>query len=210
MKLAPPHRIKKWRAEWLALALALLFNGTILALGYRCGQSLFTSTTFTAEESQARFDFRMIQAKALLRDFGASEIEEEAPPEDMLYGRALRADFHQGRLEISLENAYGSETYYLKIETLSGATPPDCLPDTNTIELFARLFSILSGGEYTPEEVAMDLLEHNINVRNQWEAAVSSNSEYRYDHHGSQRFWVYQDKDGYGAFIRWSDRSGGR
>ncbi|MPN01839.1 hypothetical protein SDC9_149051 [bioreactor metagenome] len=111
---------------------------------------MFLRPEITAGESKARFDSRMSEIQTLSQSYDI-RLFEDRPWDDMRYMRRISGKFSKGKLDIALENESGGEQYTLKMKIIPGETPEQSLPDAQTIQMACLIFSVMSGGEFSPE-----------------------------------------------------------
>lgn len=99
---------------------------------------------------KARFDSRMSEIQTLLQSYDI-RLFEDRPWDDMRYMRRISGKFSKGKLDIALENESGGEQYTLKMKIIPGETPEQSLPDVETIQMACQIFSVMSGGEFSPD-----------------------------------------------------------
>lgn len=143
MKISFPKTIRRWRWEWLALLISILFYG---ACGYGCAAAWFSSSDISAEESKERFESRIAETQKVMQDYGIA-YERTQPWPGMRYSLRAEGLFGGGRIDISLENEYGGEQYIMEMTLTPGEIPDQSLPDAESVHMACEIFSVLTGGE---------------------------------------------------------------
>lgn len=211
VKITAPRLVKKWRVEWLLIALAIALHGFAGAFGYSVMRMIFP-VEIPLAESKTLFAARMTEAEPLLHKYTA-RTKEYAPEWDQSYRRSIDVDLYQGWLNVSMENSCGIEKYIMKMDRY-GKTPLDALPNAESVLLATRLFSIASGGAFAPEPMA-EALSVQIDIAyGKWAAYTPSpDTEYRHwvsqplsgAFSGEMTFCIYERREGfYATEIRWA------
>ena len=198
MRLSIPRPVRRWRWEWLAVLLSILFYGSCGINIYGCSREMF-SPGAPLEESIERFDNAIPELEKVLESYGAVCHEAE-PIGHSLYARRIEGEISDTTITAILERTDTLEVYTLRITVYSALTPQQSLPDEELVKVLCAWQGALL------EKKAGASLKKNVpamlaDARLYW-SAPQSNQKNREDTSGSS---VYEDHAILTGGVFWGD-----
>lgn len=141
MRLSIPRPVRRWRWEWLAVLLSILFYGSCSLSLYGCSRELFTPGV-PLEESIERFDNAIPELEKILQSYGAA-YHESKPIGTFLYARGLEGEISDSSITASLTRGEHGEGYTLRIWTGPALTPEQSMPDEQIVKSLCEWQSAL-------------------------------------------------------------------
>ena len=132
MRISIPRPVRRWRWEWLAVLLSIMFYGSCGIYIYGCSREVF-SPVAPLEESIKRFDNAIPELEIILQSYGAVFHEAE-PIGSFLYARGLEGEVFDSNITASLTCSKYGEGYTLRILTGPALTPVQSLPDEALVQ----------------------------------------------------------------------------